>query len=102
LATFRLMILFFLNRTRPSHRGIKQSAMQVKITTRKKQSDHEAAFDLRNKKGVDEFGIEWIVMQDRILKAFDHVVDRGESAAEAAFVKNLVSHISYTVLVNRK
>ena len=80
--------------------------MQVKITTRKKQSDHETDFDTRNKKGVDEFGIEWIVMQERVLKAFDQVVERRmddrDFNMEAAFVKDLVSNISYTVLVNRK
>lgn len=79
-----------------------QSTMLVKIETRKKQSDHKAAFEARNKKGVDEFGIEWIVMQERVLKAFDHIVERGESGAEVAFVKDLVSNISYTILVNRK
>ena len=76
--------------------------MRANITTRKKQSDHETDFDTRNKKGVDEFGIEWIAMQERVLKAFDQVVERGESGIEASFVKDLISNISYVVLKNRK
>lgn len=76
--------------------------MQITLITRKKASDHSAAFDRRNKEGVEKYGVDWVKTQDRVLVLIDSVVDRVHSSPEDAFVKDLVSLIALELLKRKK
>ena len=76
--------------------------MIVALKTRQKQSSHESNYNDRNKVGVDEFGVEWITMQERVLQSVDVVFDRTGRPEEIAVIKDLVSAIAYVMLKSKK